>query len=74
MWALKLLKVIVMCTASVVDLNEDNLNIMDDTQVFIVNFYADWCRFSRQLHPIFEDAEKLIRPSKSSIFFGDFTN
>lgn len=29
-------------------------------KVVFVNFYADWCRFSRMLAPIFEEASNLV--------------
>ncbi|XP_076137288.1 endoplasmic reticulum resident protein 44 [Alosa pseudoharengus] len=37
---------------------DDTLN---NAGVALVNFYADWCRFSQMLHPIFEEASNVVR-------------
>ena len=43
--------------SSVIVLNKDNFDaILASNQVVLVNFYADWCRFSQNLKPVFEDA------------------
>ena len=34
--------------------------------MMMVNFYADWCRFSRMLEPVFKDAA-----AKAAEEFGD---
>ena len=31
-----------------------------NNQLVFVNFYADWCRFSRMLAPIFEEASNVV--------------
>ena len=49
---------------AVIQLTKDNEHIMAETEVMIVNFYADWCRFSRQLHPIFVNTASLIAECK----------
>ncbi|KAL2083922.1 hypothetical protein ACEWY4_019440 [Coilia grayii] len=36
-------------------------DILNNAGVALVNFYADWCRFSQMLHPIFEEASNVIR-------------
>ncbi|XP_063055738.1 endoplasmic reticulum resident protein 44 [Engraulis encrasicolus] len=36
-------------------------DILNNAGVSLVNFYADWCRFSQMLHPIFEEASNVIR-------------
>ncbi|KAL8165788.1 UNVERIFIED_CONTAM: Endoplasmic reticulum resident protein 44, partial [Gekko kuhli] len=48
---------------------DDTLNNAD---VALVNFYADWCRFSQMLHPIFEEASNVIKeefPDKNQVVF-----
>ena len=51
----------VAATVNVIDIGKHNENILEETEVVLVNFYADWCRFSRQLHPIFVNSANLIR-------------
>ena len=51
----------VAATVNVIDIGKQNENILEETEVVLVNFYADWCRFSRQLHPIFVNSANLIR-------------
>ena len=59
LWALTIL---VQCGVShVIDLTEENEHLLAETDVFLVNFYADWCRFSRQLHPIFVTTDTAMR-------------
>ncbi|KAA0703327.1 Endoplasmic reticulum resident protein 44 [Triplophysa tibetana] len=44
----------------------------DNAGVAIVNFYADWCRFSQMLHPIFEEASNIVReeyPDATQVVF-----
>ncbi|XP_029928024.1 endoplasmic reticulum resident protein 44 [Myripristis murdjan] len=36
-------------------------DILNNAGVALVNFYADWCRFSQMLHPIFEEASNVVR-------------
>ncbi|KAL8574530.1 hypothetical protein ACOMHN_057529 [Nucella lapillus] len=44
-----------------VALNNDNLNsIISRNDVVFVNFYADWCRFSQILAPVFDEASRKI--------------
>ncbi|VIO95343.1 Thioredoxin family protein [Brugia malayi] len=43
----------------VIPLNGANIeSVLHDYEVVFVNFYADWCRFSQHLMPIFEEASK----------------
>jgi|UniRef100_A0AC35GKW6 endoplasmic reticulum resident protein 44 len=43
--------------SSVIQLTSDNIDsILQSNQIVFVNFYADWCRFSQHLKPIFEEA------------------
>ncbi|XP_066997869.2 endoplasmic reticulum resident protein 44 [Anabrus simplex] len=40
-----------------VQLNQGNLDtILASNELVIINFYADWCRFSNMLAPVFDDA------------------
>ncbi|KAK1172330.1 endoplasmic reticulum resident protein 44-like isoform X2, partial [Acipenser oxyrinchus oxyrinchus] len=34
---------------------------LNNADVALVNFYADWCRFSQMLHPIFEESSNVVR-------------
>lgn len=36
-------------------------DILNNAGVALVNFYADWCRFSQMLQPIFEEASNIAR-------------
>ncbi|KAI1730678.1 thioredoxin-like domain-containing protein [Ditylenchus destructor] len=46
-------------SATVTPLDSGNIeSILANNQVVFVNFYADWCRFSQHLKPIFEEASK----------------
>ncbi|KAK3082779.1 hypothetical protein FSP39_005138 [Pinctada imbricata] len=35
--------------------------LVRSSEIVFINFYADWCRFSQILAPVFEEAEKKIR-------------
>jgi hypothetical protein len=37
--------------------------LLQSTQVVLVNFYADWCRFSQMLKPIYKQTAQLIGTS-----------
>ncbi|CAL8257015.1 unnamed protein product [Boreogadus saida] len=48
--------------AEITSLDTGNIEeILNNAGVALVNFYADWCRFSQMLHPIFEEASNLAR-------------
>lgn len=32
-------------------------------EIVFINFYADWCRFSKILQPIFDEAADVVMPS-----------
>nr|CAB3243672.1 endoplasmic reticulum resident protein 44-like [Phallusia mammillata] len=50
------------CTCDVVQLDKNNVDvILNNNQLVFVNFYADWCRFSRMLAPIFEEGSNLVK-------------
>ncbi|KAK6166672.1 hypothetical protein SNE40_023311 [Patella caerulea] len=57
-----------------VALNDGNVNnILGGHDIVFVNFYADWCRFSQILAPIFEEASNKIRqevPEAGRVAFG----
>ncbi|KAH9495745.1 Endoplasmic reticulum resident protein 44 [Bulinus truncatus] len=54
-------------------LNENNIGtVLGSSDVAVVNFYADWCRFSQILAPTFEEAGKKIKeefPDSGKIIF-----
>ncbi|CAJ1062177.1 endoplasmic reticulum resident protein 44 [Xyrichtys novacula] len=46
----------------ITSLDSNNIDeILNNAGVALVNFYADWCRFSQMLHPIFEEASNVVR-------------
>ncbi|XP_072250432.1 endoplasmic reticulum resident protein 44 [Leuresthes tenuis] len=48
--------------AEITSLDSANIDdVLNNAGVALVNFYADWCRFSQMLHPIFEEASNLVR-------------
>ncbi|XP_024123016.1 endoplasmic reticulum resident protein 44 [Oryzias melastigma] len=48
--------------AEIVSLESSNIDdVLNNAGVALVNFYADWCRFSQMLHPIFEEASNIVR-------------
>jgi endoplasmic reticulum resident protein 44 len=47
---------------AVIDLNDNNIDsVLASSDIAIVNFYADWCRFSQILAPVFEEAAKKVQ-------------
>lgn len=58
----------------VVQLTSENLDsILANNELVFVNFYADWCRFSQMLTPIFEEASNKVKeefPQEGKIVFG----
>lgn len=59
--------------AEITSLDTGNIDdILNNAGVALVNFYADWCRFSQMLHPIFEEASNVAReeyPDHSQVVF-----
>ncbi|XP_046376661.1 endoplasmic reticulum resident protein 44-like [Haliotis rufescens] len=55
-------------------LNDGNVNsILGTHEIVFVNFYADWCRFSQMLTPVFEEASNKVReafPMPGRVVFG----
>lgn len=48
--------------SSSVQLKQDNINdILHHNELVLVNFYADWCRFSNLLAPIFDEAAESVK-------------
>ncbi|XP_040021809.1 endoplasmic reticulum resident protein 44 [Gasterosteus aculeatus] len=48
--------------AEITSLDSGNIDdILNNAGVALVNFYADWCRFSQMLHPIFEESSNIVR-------------
>jgi len=48
--------------SSSVQLKSDNVNdILHHNELVFVNFYADWCRFSNLLAPVFDEAAALVQ-------------
>ncbi|XP_076459177.1 endoplasmic reticulum resident protein 44-like [Babylonia areolata] len=60
--SLLLINLVEYCHAGdAVALNNDNINsIIGRNDVVFVNFYADWCRFSQILAPVFDEASRKI--------------
>lgn len=58
--------------ADVQQITSGNLEDSLKTKLMFVNFYADWCRFSRMLAPIFKDAADLVAKefSADDVIFG----
>ncbi|XP_031783627.1 endoplasmic reticulum resident protein 44 isoform X1 [Nasonia vitripennis] len=43
-------------------LNQDNIDMtLASTELVFINFYAEWCRFSNMLQPIFDEASDKVR-------------
>lgn len=62
------------CSAEVFQLNSQNFDqITSQYELVFVNFYADWCRFSQILSPVFEEAYSTILkefPEPNRVLFG----
>uniref|UniRef100_A0A8R1XVF8 Thioredoxin domain-containing protein n=1 Tax=Onchocerca volvulus TaxID=6282 RepID=A0A8R1XVF8_ONCVO len=75
------LSLLMVCSLSVtrghvIPLNQANIEsvlhvhliyLIGDYEVVFVNFYADWCRFSQQLMPIFNEASNRFRDRGNAI-------
>lgn len=55
-------------------LNAQNFdNMLAENQLVFINFYADWCKFSQILAPVFDEAADKIKeefPSAGQVLFG----
>ncbi|CAK8673492.1 unnamed protein product [Clavelina lepadiformis] len=62
------------CTCDVIKLESSNIDtILKNNELVFVNFYADWCRFSQMLTPVFKDASDLVAkeyPTAGQVVFG----
>lgn len=61
MWGIQILSVLIIfhtCVANVIEVTNDNIEAVMRANVAFLNFYADWCHFSRQLEPIFREASE----------------
>lgn len=60
--------------SEVITLNGANIgSVIGSNEVLFINFYADWCRFSQILTPVFEEASNKIKeefPAQGKIAFG----
>lgn len=60
--------------ADVIQITSSNLDeVLGGNELVFVNFYADWCRFSQMLNPIFEEAGRKIKeeyPDAGKVVFG----
>ncbi|XP_061165211.1 endoplasmic reticulum resident protein 44-like [Saccostrea echinata] len=58
----------------VISLNGANIgSVIGSNEVVFINFYADWCRFSQILAPVFEEASNKVKdefPTPGKIAFG----
>uniref|UniRef100_H2YVH1 Thioredoxin domain-containing protein n=1 Tax=Ciona savignyi TaxID=51511 RepID=H2YVH1_CIOSA len=55
--------IVLICNSNceVIKLDDKNMDtILQSNQVVFVNFYADWCRFSQMLAPVFEQTATLV--------------
>ncbi|XP_014663709.1 PREDICTED: endoplasmic reticulum resident protein 44-like isoform X2 [Priapulus caudatus] len=62
-------------TSQPVSLTVNNFDqVVKNTEIVFINFYADWCRFSQILNPIFEEADKKLRTdvpdAEGKVIFG----
>lgn len=60
--------------SSSVQLASGNINdILKNNNLVLVNFYADWCRFSQMLAPVYDNAAKKVKeefPGEGVVEFG----
>ncbi|KAL9957695.1 hypothetical protein ACROYT_G034623 [Oculina patagonica] len=76
MWLICLLVAILYLPSTfcghVVQLNGQNFDqTLADNKVVFVNFYADWCRFSQMLAPVFDQASDIVHEEyPNNVVFG----
>ncbi|KAL3855311.1 hypothetical protein ACJMK2_014859 [Sinanodonta woodiana] len=75
-WIYSLLGLLLSTVArsEVIQLTSQNINnILATHELVLVNFYADWCRFSQILAPVFEETAKKLKeefPAPGKLAFG----
>lgn len=61
MVVLVLMTVVTTCNSGAVQLDSGNIDsVIRDNEFVFVNFYADWCRFSNLLAPVWDEGADLI--------------
>jgi endoplasmic reticulum resident protein 44 len=56
--------------ASVLKLDTSNFDSsLAENKILFINFYADWCRFSQLLNPVFEEASEQFKNSTGDVLF-----
>ena len=49
-------------SAGLIDLTEQNEpELLEKAELFIVNFHAQWCRFSKQLEPVLTKVDEAVQ-------------
>ncbi|XP_019638105.1 PREDICTED: endoplasmic reticulum resident protein 44-like isoform X2 [Branchiostoma belcheri] len=57
--------------SSAVILQKNNIDgVLNHNELVFVNFYADWCRFSKMLEPVFEEASNTVPTAIQNVVFG----
>ncbi|KAL3072825.1 hypothetical protein niasHS_017799 [Heterodera schachtii] len=55
--------------SDVLQLDKENIeSVLKQHDVVIVNFYADWCRFSQNLKPVYLDASEKLKENGNVLF------
>jgi endoplasmic reticulum resident protein 44 len=69
-----ILPIIYFGDASVIQLTSSNLDdVLASNELVFINFYADWCRFSQMLTPVFDEASQKVKaafPEDGKVSFG----
>uniref|UniRef100_A0A183C1J7 Thioredoxin domain-containing protein n=1 Tax=Globodera pallida TaxID=36090 RepID=A0A183C1J7_GLOPA len=60
---------LVVVDSEVLQLDKDNIeNALKGRDLVLVNFYADWCRFSQNLKPIYLEASEKLKENPKVLF------
>ncbi|GMS99947.1 hypothetical protein PENTCL1PPCAC_22122, partial [Pristionchus entomophagus] len=66
--ALILISLCSLLQAEVIALDDSNHDeVLKNNEIVFVNFYAEWCRFSQQLKPIFAEASEKFAGAKGKV-------